>query len=67
MSETAGMGHGILGVGRCDVDMKPETNYTNLEPEPVNNQFISDIFKQMELEYRNSKVFKHHTSDTVQV
>ncbi|XP_058003387.1 protein trichome birefringence-like 8 [Hevea brasiliensis] len=42
--------------GRCDVDMQPETNYMNLEPEPVNNQLISDMIKQMELEYRNSKV-----------
>ncbi|EEF31856.1 conserved hypothetical protein [Ricinus communis] len=38
--------------GRCDVDMQPETNYMNLEPEPVNNQLISNIIKQMELEYR---------------
>ncbi|KAF2307666.1 hypothetical protein GH714_030686 [Hevea brasiliensis] len=42
--------------GRCDVDIEPEADFMNLEPEPVNNQLISDIIKQMELEYRNSKV-----------
>ncbi|XP_012074397.1 protein trichome birefringence-like 8 [Jatropha curcas] len=42
--------------GRCDVDMQPETNDMNLEPEPVNNQLISSMIKQMELEYRKSKI-----------
>ncbi|GAV84914.1 PC-Esterase domain-containing protein/PMR5N domain-containing protein [Cephalotus follicularis] len=34
--------------GVCDGDMEPETNYTKLEGDPLSNQFISDVIKQME-------------------
>ncbi|CAK9163310.1 unnamed protein product [Ilex paraguariensis] len=34
--------------GHCDANVAPETNNTKLEPDPVNNLFISDVIKQME-------------------
>uniref|UniRef100_A0A2C9V802 Uncharacterized protein n=1 Tax=Manihot esculenta TaxID=3983 RepID=A0A2C9V802_MANES len=37
--------------GRCDVDMQPETNKTNLEPEPVNNQLISSSIASKALQF----------------
>ncbi|KAB5552145.1 hypothetical protein DKX38_009456 [Salix brachista] len=40
--------------GRCDVDIQPETNYTMLEPEPVYNQIISTVIKEMD--YGDRKV-----------
>ncbi|XP_050227485.1 protein trichome birefringence-like 8 [Mercurialis annua] len=36
--------------GRCDIDVQPEINYTGLRAEPLNNQLISTIIKQMELD-----------------
>lgn len=30
--------------------MQPETNYTMLDPEPINNHFISNVVKGMENE-----------------
>ncbi|KAJ6967442.1 protein trichome birefringence-like 8 isoform X2, partial [Populus alba x Populus x berolinensis] len=34
--------------GRCDVDIQPEANYMMLEPEPVYNQIISAVIKEMD-------------------
>jgi hypothetical protein len=40
--------------GRCDMDRQPLTNYTMLEPEPVHNQIISTVIKEMD--YGDRKV-----------
>jgi hypothetical protein len=40
--------------GRCDVDIQPEANYIMLEPEPVYNQIISTVIKEMD--YGDRKV-----------
>ncbi|KAG6744007.1 hypothetical protein POTOM_052711 [Populus tomentosa] len=40
--------------GRCDVDIQPEANYMMLEPEPVYNQIISTVIKEMD--YGDRKV-----------
>ncbi|KAK9290376.1 hypothetical protein L1049_008545 [Liquidambar formosana] len=40
--------------GQCDINTAPETNYTKLEDEPLNNLYISDVIKQMD--YTNRKV-----------
>lgn len=34
--------------GHCDRSKSPETNYTNPETEPLNNQIISNIVKEMQ-------------------
>ncbi|XP_059669590.1 protein trichome birefringence-like 9 [Cornus florida] len=34
--------------GQCDSYTTPETDYTKLEAEPLNNLYISDVIKQME-------------------
>ncbi|CAB4287099.1 unnamed protein product [Prunus armeniaca] len=40
--------------GLCDAYLEPETDYKNLEADPVNNLYISESIKQME--YENWKV-----------
>ncbi|KAI5318906.1 hypothetical protein L3X38_038614 [Prunus dulcis] len=40
--------------GLCDPYLEPETDYKNLEADPVNNLYISESIKQME--YENWKV-----------
>lgn len=40
--------------GLCDTYLGPETDYKNLEADPVNNLYISESIKQ--LEYENWKV-----------
>ena len=40
--------------GLCDAEMEPEKNYKKLKAEPWNNQYISDVIKQMT--YGNWKV-----------
>ncbi|KAL5739989.1 hypothetical protein ACOSQ2_029169 [Xanthoceras sorbifolium] len=40
--------------GTCDKQREPETNYTRLEADPINNQLISHVFNQMR--YENRKV-----------
>ncbi|KAK9985886.1 hypothetical protein SO802_030837 [Lithocarpus litseifolius] len=34
--------------GLCDTDTEPETNRTKLEAEPLKNEFISNVIKQMD-------------------
>ncbi|KAK4834402.1 hypothetical protein QYF36_021954 [Acer negundo] len=38
--------------GTCDKQIEPETNYTRLEADPINNQLISHVFKQIRYEDR---------------
>ncbi|XP_009620645.1 protein trichome birefringence-like 8 isoform X2 [Nicotiana tomentosiformis] len=39
--------------GHCHTNIAPETDYTKLEREPINNIFISEVVKQMESTRRN--------------
>ncbi|KAL2487087.1 Protein trichome birefringence-like 8 [Abeliophyllum distichum] len=39
--------------GNCDMNTRPETDYTKLEPEPLHNILISEFAKQMEIANRN--------------
>ncbi|KAL2508797.1 Protein trichome birefringence-like 8 [Forsythia ovata] len=38
--------------GNCDMNTRPETDYTKLEPEPPHNILISEFAKQMEIANR---------------
>ncbi|KAJ8899616.1 hypothetical protein K2173_018590 [Erythroxylum novogranatense] len=34
--------------GQCDVDRQPDTDYSQIQPEPIYNQYISNVIRQME-------------------
>ncbi|XP_065855072.1 protein trichome birefringence-like 8 [Euphorbia lathyris] len=42
--------------GRCDLNTQPERNHSRLEPDPENNELISNIINQMRLEDKKRNV-----------